>query len=110
MDQQHTSLAAPQRRPFTFHPLLGGALALAPLLALAYAVAAEPFRPVQRRRTLVLPRSWPSLSILHMSDLHVRRGAQRLLRAQAALLRGLQPDLCVVTGDLCESPDDVEPT
>jgi predicted MPP superfamily phosphohydrolase len=80
-------------------------------LALSYAMLYEPYRPVARRRTLALPASWPPLTILHLSDLHVRGGSRRLLRAQTALLADLQqPDICVVTGDLCETPGDVEAT
>jgi predicted MPP superfamily phosphohydrolase len=87
------------------------AVALAPLLALGYAVLREPYAPVVRRRTVEVPSAWPSLSLLHLSDLHVRAGGHRLLRAQTALLARLQqPDVCVVTGDLCETPEDVEAT
>jgi predicted MPP superfamily phosphohydrolase len=59
-----------------------------------------------------VPSSWPRLGILHLSDLHVQAHGDRLFGVQQALLRGLerQPDLVVVTGDLCETPDDVERT
>jgi predicted MPP superfamily phosphohydrolase len=90
--------------------LLTLSITTAPLLAAAYATLAEPFRPVLRRRGIALSAGWPALSILHLSDLHVRGGADRLWRAQARLLRGLKPDLLVVTGDLCETPNDVERT
>ena len=71
-------------------------LGLFPLicLGLVYAVLGEPYRPVFKRHRLNnLPRSWPNVSIVHISDLHVRRGDQRLLRAQRAALKGLAPDL-----------------
>jgi len=89
-----------------------GALAAGSLLALAYATTAEPFRPVLRRRAVGVPASWPRLGILHLSDLHVQAHGDRLFGVQQALLRGLerQPDLVVVTGDLCETPDDVDRT
>jgi predicted MPP superfamily phosphohydrolase len=87
---------------------IGLAFAMSPLVLSAYATLAEPFRPVLRRQGIVVPSRWPALSILHLSDLHVRNGADRLWHAQARLLRGLEPDLLVVTGDVCETPKDVE--
>lgn len=86
-----------------------GLLGLVPLmfLGLAYAVLGEPYRPVFKRHHLNLPTSWPNVSIVHISDLHVRRGDQRLLRAQRAALKGLAPDLLCVTGDVCEVVEDI---
>jgi predicted MPP superfamily phosphohydrolase len=90
-------------------PLL--ALLLIPLLpfvVLGYAVLGEPYRPVFKRHRLPLPESWPAdLSVLHISDLHVRRGDQRLLRVQKEALQGLAPDLLCVTGDVCEKVHDI---
>lgn len=87
------------------------ALLLIPLLPFAllgYAVLGEPYRPVFKRHRLPLPGSWPKdLSILHISDLHVRRGDQRLLRVQGQALQGLAPDLLCVTGDVCEKVEDI---
>jgi predicted MPP superfamily phosphohydrolase len=54
-----------------------------------------------------LPQAWPGLSIVHISDLHVRSGDQRLFRTQRAALQGLTPDLLCVTGDICEKVDDI---
>ena len=84
-------------------------LGLIPLIFLGfgYAVLGEPYRPVFKRHRLDLPRSWPNVSIVHISDLHVRRGDQRLLRAQKAALRSLAPDLLCVTGDVCEKVEDI---
>lgn len=85
-------------------------LGLFPLICLGfvYAVLGEPYRPVFKRHRLNnLPRSWPNVSIVHISDLHVRRGDQRLLRAQRAALKGLAPDLLCVTGDVCEKVEDI---
>jgi predicted MPP superfamily phosphohydrolase len=78
-------------------------LALALLLGL-YAVLVEPYRPVLRRIEVPVPESWPRLSILHLSDLHIRAGAERLAGAQERFLRALPgaPDLVCVTGDVCE--------
>jgi uncharacterized protein len=60
--------------------------------------------PVLRVRRLVVPPTWPALSVLHLSDLHLRRsdlaGARRQLQALSRLER--IPDLVCVTGDLCE--------
>jgi predicted MPP superfamily phosphohydrolase len=87
------------------------ALLLVPLLpfaALGYAVLGEPYRPVFKRHRLPLPASWPTrLSLLHISDLHVRRGDQRLLRVQKDALQGLAPDILCVTGDVCEKVHDI---
>ena len=87
------------------------AAVLMPMLLLAcgaYALLGEPYRPVFRRHRLNLPHGWPEVSILHISDLHVRRGDLRLLRAQRAALAGLSPDLVCVTGDVCERLADVD--
>src|SRR5919205_2108345 len=84
---------------------------LMPVLLLvcgAYATLGEPYRPVFRRHRLNLPHGWPEVSILHISDLHVRRGDLRLWRAQRAALAGLSPDLVCVTGDVCERVEDVD--
>jgi uncharacterized protein len=87
------------------------ALLLIPLLpfaVLGYAVLGEPYRPVFKRHRLPLPVSWPAnLSILHISDLHVRRGDQRLLRVQKEALQELAPDILCVTGDVCEKVHDI---
>ncbi|HEY3083808.1 MAG TPA: metallophosphoesterase [Chloroflexota bacterium] len=79
--------------------LLSGAL-----LVGLYAILVEPYRPVLRRLAVPVPEAWPRLSILHLSDLHVRTGADRLAAAQERFLRSLPgtPDLVCVTGDVCE--------
>ena len=92
-----------------FSPLILIVFAPALLLAAAgYATLGEPYRPVFRRHRVAVPGGWPSLSILHISDLHVRRGAERLFRAQRARLAGLTPDLVCVTGDVCEKVADID--
>jgi predicted MPP superfamily phosphohydrolase len=82
----------------------GVALFGAALMLGLYAVLVEPYRPVLRRLAVPVPESWPRLSILHLSDLHLRDGAERLHRAQERFLRSLSetPDLVCVTGDVCE--------
>jgi predicted MPP superfamily phosphohydrolase len=81
---------------------------LLPFLVLGYAVLGEPYRPVFKRHRLPLPASWPTdLSILHISDLHVRRDAERLRRVQRDALQGLAPDVLCVTGDVCEKVEDI---
>ena len=86
-------------------------LALLPIvliLGMGYAIYGEPYRPVFKRHRLSLPSTWPkSLSIVHISDLHVRHGDQRLFRAQKAALKALEPDLLCVTGDICEKVADI---
>jgi uncharacterized protein len=76
-------------------------------VAVGYAILGEPYRPVFRRHRVSLPQGWPALSIIHISDLHVRSGDQRLFRAQRAALAGLEPDLLCVTGDMCEKVADI---
>ncbi|HEY3109243.1 MAG TPA: metallophosphoesterase [Chloroflexota bacterium] len=82
----------------------GTLLLSAALLLGLYAVLVEPYRPVLRRLVVQVPANWPRLSILHLSDLHVRADADRLHRAQEQFLRSLTgtPDLVCVTGDVCE--------
>jgi len=65
------------------------ALAVVFILGLGYAILGEPYRPVFRHHHLSVPSAWPGLSIVHISDLHVRSGDQRLFRAQRAALEGL---------------------
>src|ERR1051325_5469144 len=69
----------------------------------------EPYRPIFKRPRLPLPRNWPDVKIVHISDLHVRASDLRLFNAQKAALRGLsaQPDLVCVTGDVCEKVADI---
>jgi uncharacterized protein len=79
-----------------------------PLMALAYAVVGEPYRPVFKRHRLRLPSSWPTdFHVVHISDLHVRRQDARLQRAQIKALRGMTPDVVCVTGDVCEKVQDI---
>ena len=77
-------------------------------LCLGYATLHEPFRPVFRRHRVRVASGWPRLSLVHVSDLHVRRGSPRLYRAQRAALAGLTADLLCVTGDLCELLADID--
>jgi predicted MPP superfamily phosphohydrolase len=78
------------------------------LLGVAYAVLHEPYRPVFKRHRLKLSPSWPrDLTIVHISDLHVRRDDPRLLRVQKRALEGMAPDLLCVTGDVCEKVEDI---
>src|SRR5690349_9782952 len=87
---------------------LAAALLIAPVMALGYAVLHEPYRPVFKRHRLSLPSTWPgNLSIVHISDLHVRRNDPRLQRAQRHALSSLTPDLLCVTGDVCEKARDI---
>src|ERR1700724_1764204 len=84
-------------------------LSLIPVLlaGVGYAIFGEPYRPIFKRHRLTVSPAWPSLSIVHISDLHVRSSDQRLFRAQLASLKGLTPDLLCVTGDMCEKVADI---
>src|SRR3979490_2063237 len=84
-------------------------LALLPVLAagIGYAIFGEPYRPIFKRHRLTVSPAWPELSIVHISDLHVRSSDQRLFRAQLASLQGLTPDLLCVTRDMREKVADI---
>jgi predicted MPP superfamily phosphohydrolase len=78
------------------------------LIGLAYAMLHEPYRPVFKRHQLDVPSPWPNLSIVHISDMHVRAGDMRLFRAQKTALEAIgTPDLLCVTGDMCEKVADI---
>src|SRR5579859_3020915 len=77
------------------------------IAAIMYAILGEPYRPIFKRHRLELTPAWPALSIVHISDMHVRRSDQRLFRAQKAALTGLTPDVLCVTGDMCEKVADI---
>jgi uncharacterized protein len=62
---------------------------------------------VFRRHRVPVTAAWPKLSIVHISDLHVRSGDPRLLRSQKQALKTLAPDLLCVTGDICEKVQDI---
>ncbi|MGI9148868.1 MAG: metallophosphoesterase, partial [Chloroflexota bacterium] len=87
-----------------------GVLASIPLLlaTLGYAILGEPYRPIFKRHRVALSPAWPALSIVHISDMHIRRSDQRLFRVQQAALKGLTPDLLCVTGDMCEKVGDIQ--
>src|SRR5436853_7281421 len=87
---------------------LAGALLVGGLLLALYAILLEPYLPRLRRVELEVPADWPALTILHLSDLHVRSGGERLYRVQSRFLRSLSPapDLVCVTGDVCEELED----
>jgi hypothetical protein len=72
-------------------PLLAAATTLAVVATAAGAVVGAPDRPVRRRRRIHVPGSWPRISILHISDLHVRRNNPRLSRARCTRHRLLAP-------------------
>ncbi len=77
------------------------ALALGLLL---YATRVEPRRMILRRQVLEYePSQLPleKLTILHISDLHVRK-PDPLVAGMIDRVRGLEPDLILVTGDLIE--------
>jgi len=78
-----------------------GLLALAIALLIGYAWRIEPNRLVVRRlviRDTVLARSWPGLTILHLSDLHIEREGGREARLLARV-KDLKPDLILMSGD-----------
>jgi uncharacterized protein len=75
----------------------------------AYATRWEPYHPRLVTRQVRVPANWPALRVLHVSDLHLRRGEQRLLDAQRKILSRVStpPDIVCATGDLCEEFADV---
>ena len=94
-----SSLPEPVRR-------LAAVIAAAGAVCVAYGVVVERrwFR-VQRYTVPVLPDGAGHLSILHLSDLHLRRANRGELR----FLESLEPgDLTILTGDLVGEPEAVE--
>lgn len=88
---------------------------LAGLAALGAAAGAyalwEPYRFRIAGHHLWLGRPGPSLSILHLSDLHMRSRSHKLQRWLAELPErlGTTPDLVVATGDLINDNSGIEP-
>ena len=87
--------------------ILGG---IAIVLGLAaYAFFIEPFR-VQLTRVEIpipgLPSELNGFRICHLSDTHTA-GYGKLERRIEMMLSGLEADLCVITGDLLNSPDGI---
>ena len=87
---------------------LAGIVIALPLLA--YARLVEPFRVSLRRETLELedlPPGLDGLTILHLSDLHLRKGDH----GRAELIRrvsDVEADIIAITGDFIETDDDVD--
>ncbi|MBI5834468.1 MAG: metallophosphoesterase [Armatimonadetes bacterium] len=84
---------------------LGALAGIAAVGLLAYGALVEAWR-FDLNRVEVRPVGWPAaldgLTILHLSDLHCRRG-QRVERHLAGLTGQVgQPDLVAYTGDFCE--------
>jgi predicted MPP superfamily phosphohydrolase len=89
-----------ERRPLLY-TLAGAAGAAAGF----YATAVEPFRPrTEQVEVKLRGGGGPVLRIVHLSDLHVRnRRDHSLLACALPMVRDLEPDLIVVTGDLIEN-------
>jgi uncharacterized protein len=70
----------------------------------------EPYRFKLASHDVRLGRTVPSLTVLHLSDLHLRAGRTALTRWLEELPRrlGERPDLVAVTGDLIEDPSGIE--
>jgi predicted MPP superfamily phosphohydrolase len=78
-------------------------------LCVAYGVFVErrAYRLVRRTLAILPAEGPPTLSVLHLSDLHFVRGDRR----KAAFLASLPPaDVTVVTGDFLAEPEAVETT
>lgn len=77
---------------------------------LAYASVVERnWFALRRHRVPCLPPGSGPVRVLHISDLHFRRG-QRLKRAFLTRLARTDPDLVVGTGDFLGGPDSVDAT
>ncbi len=76
----------------------------------AYALA-EPFRFRLQSHNLWLGKPGPSLSILHLSDLHMTGSTRSLRRWLGRLPQELKmvPDLVIATGDLINDDGGIEP-
>ncbi|HXF58148.1 MAG TPA: metallophosphoesterase [Actinomycetota bacterium] len=90
------------------HPVLRSLAALAALggACVLYGVLVEPrWYRLQRYRLPVLPPASGPLTVLHLSDLHLRARDPAKVRFLTSLPR---PDLAVVTGDLLGEPEAAE--
>jgi predicted MPP superfamily phosphohydrolase len=76
----------------------------------AYAFYEPYLFQLTRKRVAMAPRS-PRLSVLHLSDLHMRAGTRRLRAWLEALPKALEepPDLVLATGDLIEDDSGIDP-
>lgn len=93
---------------------IAGVLSLAGLVVAYYSHALEP-RWLRRRLLSVplahLPDHLCGLRILHLSDLHYRRGdpvSSGVIRRAAAWAAAMQPDIVCLTGDFVETDRDIE--
>ncbi|MBV9404508.1 MAG: metallophosphoesterase [Acidobacteriaceae bacterium] len=87
-----------QHEDVLIRPVLKAALKLAGLYSRGLRNA---LNPVIRKLTLHfdnLPPAFEGFKILHLSDLHID-GVDGLAQILACQLRGLRPDICVITGD-----------
>lgn len=79
-------------------------------LVLAYAGLVERRWYAVRRHTVpCLPEGAAPLTLLHLSDLHLRAAQQKKIRFLRSCAR-LQPDIVVATGDFLGDPSSVPPT
>jgi predicted MPP superfamily phosphohydrolase len=104
-----TGPTVPSRRPARAVALAGSALALAGAACVAYGSLVERRWFRLREETVpALPPGAEPLDILHLSDLHMVEGDERL-RAFLAELAGKPADLLVVTGDMLGEPEALTP-
>jgi predicted MPP superfamily phosphohydrolase len=95
-----SSLPEPFRRLTVFGAIAGAA-------CVAYGVVIEPrwFRRQRYTVPILPPRASRSMTVLHLSDLHLRRTE----RAKLRFLATLEPaDVTILTGDLIGEPEAVE--
>lgn len=89
---------------------LAGFVSLIAVVVAYYAWRIEPYRLVFRKRVIEIRGLDPlagAISVLHISDLHMRDGEQRKA-AMLASLFDLHPDLVVITGDFVQTTGDVQ--
>jgi predicted MPP superfamily phosphohydrolase len=71
----------------------------------------EPYLFRLTTKRVALPRSAPALTVLHISDMHMRASSRRLQAWLEQLPKELDepPDLVLATGDLIENDSGIEP-
>lgn len=86
---------------------LGWGMAAVPALCVAYGLFEARLFRLRRLRIRLLPEGTPSITILQVSDLHLRMSTRRLA-AFLESLSGTSYDLVFATGDLLGEPQAVE--
>lgn len=84
--------------------IIGSVAGVLVLLLVIYSTLIEPVRIELNEFELPVPPAVEELTILHLSDLHLRRFGRRERRL-CSMLESLSPDLVLITGDFIEKAE-----